>query len=592
MPIESTPFPFAFFDNNLDADGLRGAWLLSGLVEEVICDDAGNWQDCLQHLDEAAGNGAWVAVAAAYELGHAIEARLRPLLPAGSGPLLQAWIFERGEWLDSSASEAWLKAQAGDAPGGVAALQADIAETAYLENIERIRRYIADGDCYQVNYTFPFSGQAYGAPAALYQALRAAQPVRYGAFIHHAGGSVLSRSPELFLERRGTTLSSLPMKGTAARDADPATLRSSEKDRAENVMIVDLIRNDMGRLAPAGGVRVDELFHVEPYPTVWQMISRVVAEPVSAGLPEIFRALFPCGSITGAPKIRAMEIIRELEPSPRGIYCGALGFIRPGGDFRLSVPIRTLLVDADGEAKLNVGSGVVYDSSPAGEWAECHLKARFLTALPTPLRLIETLRYAPAGAAAEAFPFLAEHLERLSASARWFGFPFDADAFRDTLAAIGGDTPLRVRVTLGQGGDFSLETAPLSTGAPADAPTVVLSPHRVRSNDPLLRHKTTARQRYDQELARVMAEGHFDALFLNERDELTEGARSNLFVQKDGELLTPPQDAGLLNGVLRRRLLREGQAREATLTVADLDQAEALFVGNGLRGLLRVHLAP
>ena len=587
MPIESALPPFAFFDNNLDADG--GAWLLTGCVEEVVCHASDGWPNCLQRLDQAARNGAWVAVAAAYELGYAIEARLGPLLPAGASPLLQAWIFEHGEWLDATASEAWLAAQAGDTPGGVGALRADITEADYLEHIERIRRYIADGDCYQVNYTFPFSGQAYGAPAALYQALRAAQPVRYGAFIRHANGSILSRSPELFLERRGTTLSSLPMKGTAPRHAAPSTLSASEKDRAENVMIVDLIRNDMGRLAPAGGVRVDELFHVEPYPTVWQMTSRVIAEPVAAGLPEIFRALFPCGSITGAPKIRAMEIIRELEASPRGVYCGALGFIRPGGDFRLSVPIRTLLVDADGQAKLNVGSGVVYDSSPSGEWAECHLKARFLTTLPTPLRLIETLRYVPTEEAV--FPFLAEHLERLSDSARWFGFPFDADAFRRTLDSVHGDTPLRVRITLGQQGDLRMETAPLGSGAPADAPTVVLSPHRVHSDDPLLRHKTTARKRYDQELARVMAEGHFDALFLNERDELTEGARSNLFVQMNGKLLTPPQDAGLLNGVLRRRLLRQGQAWEATLTLADLHQAEAVFVGNGLRGLTRVKLA-
>jgi para-aminobenzoate synthetase/4-amino-4-deoxychorismate lyase len=588
VPIESALPPFAFFDNNLDADG--GAWLLTGLIEEVVCHDPDGWQACLQRLDEAARTGAWVALAAAYELGYAIEPRLRPLLPAGNSPLLQAWIFKRCDWLDAAASEAWLTAQAGDAPGGIGALRADIGEAAYLAHIERIRRYIADGDCYQVNYTFPFSGQAYGAPAALYQALRAAQPVRYGAFIRHADGSILSRSPELFLERRGTTLSSLPMKGTAPRHADPTTLSTSEKDRAENVMIVDLIRNDMGRLAPAGGVRVDELFHVEPYPTVWQMISRVVAEPVTDGLAEIFRALFPCGSITGAPKIRAMEIIRELEASPRGVYCGALGFIRPDGDFRLSVPIRTLLVDTDGQAKLNVGSGVVYDSSPAGEWAECHLKARFLTALPTPLRLIETLRYAPSEE--KAFPFLPEHLERLADSAHWFGFPFDADAFRRALSSIKGDTPLRVRVTLGQQGDLRVETAPLGTGAPSEAPTVVLSPHRVRSNDPLLRHKTTARRLYDQELARIMGEGHFDALFVNERGELAEGARSNLFVQKNGELLTPPQNAGLLNGVLRRRLLREGRAREARLTVEDLHQAEALFVGNGLRGLTRVRLAP
>lgn len=581
---------FALFDNNLDATEARGAWLLTDLREAVECRHTDDWQAALQHLEDAARHGAWVALAASYELGYVIEARLRPLLPADSGPLFTGWIFEQGQWLSDEACDAWLAAQATSPAGGTSHLDALIHEDTYLANIARIREYIAEGDCYQVNFTFPLSGQAFGDPASLYRALRQAQPVRYGAFISHPGGAVLSRSPELFLERQGHTLSSQPMKGTAARHTAPEALAASEKDRAENIMIVDLIRNDMGRLAPAGGVRVDELFHVEPYPTVWQMISRVVAEPVSAGLPEIFRALFPCGSITGAPKIRAMEIIRELETGPRGVYCGALGFVRPGGDFRLSVPIRTLLVDADGQARLNVGSGVVYDSSPAGEWAECHLKARFLTALPTPLRLIETLRYDPAEQ--DAFPFLAEHLERLSASARWFGFPFDAGAFRDTLATLGGDTPRRVRITLGQQGDLSLDTAPLGAGAPSNAPTVVLSPQRVRSNDLLLRHKTTARRLYDQELARVMAEGHFDALFLNERGELTEGARSNLFVQKNGELLTPPQDAGLLNGVLRRRLLREGRAREARLTVGDLHHAEALFVGNGLRGLTRVQLAP
>ena len=471
--------------------------------------------------------------------------------------------------------------------GGVGTLTPGITEADYLARTERIRDYIAAGDCYQVNFTFPLTGPAFGHPAALYRALRAAQPVRYGAFIAHAGGAILSRSPELFLERQGQRLASRPMKGTAPRHTDPAALAASEKDRAENVMIVDLIRNDMGRLAPPGGVRVEDLCRIEAYPTVWQMTSRVVAEPVDASLPEIFRALFPCGSITGAPKIRAMEIIRELEERPRGLYCGALGWIRPGGDFRFSVPIRSLFIDAAGKARLDVGSGIVIDSRGDAEWAECHLKSRFLTTLPKGLRLIETLRFEPG----LGYPFLAEHLERLATSAAALGFPFDPQAFQDGLAQIHATDARRVRVTLGQEGDFSFENASLSAGAPGEAPTVVISPCRVNSQDLLLRHKTTARALYDTELARVMAAGHFDAVFLNEKGELTEGARTNVFVERGGVLMTPPLAAGLLNGVLRRRLLREGRAREARLGLDDLLGAEAVFVGNGLRGIVRVRVA-
>jgi len=591
MPHRSDPAPlarpFALFDDNLDATGSAGAWLLTGLVDEIRCSDPATWPAALARLEQAARDGAWVALAASYELGYAIEPRLRPLLPASPAPLVAGWIFARGEWLSDTAVDAWLAEMAGDAPGGVGQLAPGIDEADYLARVERIRDYIAAGDCYQVNLTFPLRGRSFGHPAALYRALRAAQPVRYGAFIAHAGGAILSRSPELFLERHGRTLASRPMKGTAPRDTDPADLAASAKDRAENVMIVDLIRNDMGRLAPAGGVRVEDLCRIEPFPTVWQMTSRVVAEPVDADLPAIFRALFPCGSITGAPKIRAMEIVRELETAPRGLYCGALGWLRPGGDFRFSVPIRTLRLDADGAARLDVGSGVVFDSQPAAEWAECHLKARFLTGLPKGLRLIETLRFTPD----EGFPFLPEHLERLTASAAELGFAFNPDTFRQLLAGLDADTPRRVRVTLGQHGDLTLEHAPLSAGAPSPDASVVLSPHPVASGDLLLRHKTTARALYDRELARAMAAGHFDALFLNERGELTEGARSNLFVERDGLLLTPPASAGLLNGTLRRRLLREGRAREATLRPDDLRHADALYVGNGLRELVPVRLA-
>lgn len=578
---------FALFDNNLDAADARGAWLLTDLRETVECRHTDDWQATLVRLEDAARRGAWVALAASYELGYMIEARLRPLLPPGEAPLFTGWIFEQGQWLNDDACDAWLAAQATSPAGGTSHLDTLIEEDAYLASIARIREYIAEGDCYQVNFTFPLSGQAFGDPASLYRALRKAQPVRYGAFISHAGGAVLSRSPELFLERRGHTLSSQPMKGTAARHTSPEALAASEKDRAENIMIVDLIRNDMGRLAPPGGVRVEDLFRIDPYPTVWQMTSRVIAEPVKADLGTIFGALFPCGSITGAPKIRAMEIIHELEVEARGLYCGALGWIRPGGDFRFSVPIRSLLVDKSGVARLNVGSGVVHDSIPASEWAECHLKSRFLTALPKGLRLIETLRYTPGG---NPFPFMDEHRARMQSSAATFGFPFDEKIFLQLLDSVRADEALRVRITLGPDGDFTLEQTSLTLGAPTAKPSIVLSPLRTSSRELLFRHKTTARTLYDAELARVMALGHFDAVFMNEKKQLTEGTRSNLFVEKGGILLTPPLEAGVLNGVLRQRLLSEGKAREAHLDLGDLYDAEAIFMGNGLRGLLRVRL--
>ncbi|MGL4409830.1 MAG: chorismate-binding protein [Zoogloea sp.] len=579
---------FALFDSNLPGAAGAGAWLLSQCSDEIRCSAQDDWRAALNRLEQAARNGAWVALALDYELGHVLERKLAGRLPA-EGVLLRGWIFAQGEWLDEAACDAWLAARAGQGPHGCSAFTPAIAREDYLSRIERIRAYIAAGDCYQVNFTFPLLGHSYGNAAGLYRQLRAAQPVRYGAYIEHAEGAILSRSPELFLEREGDTLASLPMKGTAPRHTDPDALATSAKNRAENVMIVDLIRNDMGRLVPPGGVRVSQLCQVEGYSTVWQMISRVEASPVRASLAEIMEALFPCGSITGAPKIRAMEIIHELETrqtGPRGRYCGALGWIRPGGDFRFSVPIRTLLRAPDGAVKLQVGSGVVHDSVAADEWDECLLKGQFATRLPQDLRLIETLAYRPD--LPEPLPRLALHLARLSDSARWLGFTFDPASARQLLAGVTGEAPLRLRLTLDQHGALQLEQFAFTQGAPGADPSVVLSPIAMDSRNPLLAHKTTARAVYDAELTRVMGAGHFDALFVNERGELTEGARSNLFLEIDGELLTPPLASGVLPGVLRRSLLDSGQAREAVLYPSDLHRAGATWVGNSLRGMISV----
>lgn len=584
--------PFALFDDNLAASG---DLLLHDLTEVIHCHAPGDVGSAFQRIQEATDRGQWVALAARYELGYALEPRLHALLHGDGQPLLTAWVFREAHHQPAAETEFQLQA-AVEALGpagpwaGFGDQRQEREQVAHCKAVERIRRFIAAGDCYQVNLTLGVAGQLWGHPLALYRRLRAAQPVRYGAFIRHPEGHLLSRSPELFVERSGQRLTCKPMKGTAPGDWHPDELLESAKDRAENLMIVDLIRNDLGRLAPPGGVQVERLFEAESYPSLWQLTSTVTAEPVRANLESVFRALFPCGSVTGAPKIRAMEIIHALEEQARGIYCGALGWVAPGGDFRFNVPIRTLAVDPQGRGRLGVGSGVVYDSTPDLEWHECLLKGRFLTDLAAPLKLIETLRREPDPSAP--YPMLAGHLERLGFSAAWFGFDWDPGVVLAALHRIPADPegrPLRVRMTLGADGHVELTPAPLEILAPGQS--VVLSPIRLSRHDPLLRHKTTARHVYDAELARVTRQGHFDVLFCNEEGELCEGARSNLFLRIGGELLTPTADSGLLNGVLRRTLLAGGGAREARLTPTDLAQAEVVYVGNALRGLIPVTLA-
>ena len=582
MPPFSAREPVALFDDNLVEHRARR---LHGLIDTVCCDTPGGLDAAFARIEAASAAGHWVALAAAYELGYALEPRLAPLRPASAVPLLRAWIFAEGELLDDAGCEQWLADQDDGRATGLMELSADLHVADYLAAVARIKQYIREGDCYQANFTFGSHGRAYGHPARLYRKLREAQPVRYGALIAHADGCLMSRSPELFVARSGDTLTCKPMKGTAPIDAPPTALTASEKNRAENLMIVDLLRNDLGRLAPPGGVRVPALFEAEAYRTVWQMTSTVTAAPVRAGLADIFRDLFPCGSVTGAPKIRAMQIIRELERGPRGIYCGALGWIAPGGDFQFNVPIRTLDIAADGALRSHTGSGIVDDSVASDEWAECRLKQAFLKCLPGDLRLIETLRFD-----GRSIPWLDDHLARLARSAAALGMACDPDAVRAALAAA--TAPLsgeqRVRLTLGHAGDLDIATEPLS---PLSGPqTVCLADETLDSTDPLLPHKTTARTLYDRQLKAAIARGHFDALFFNERGQLAEGARSSVFVAVDGGIFTPPLQAGLLDGVCRRRALREGFARERTLTRDDLARADRLWVGNALRGRVEVTL--
>ncbi|HJW01791.1 MAG TPA: aminodeoxychorismate synthase component I [Azospira sp.] len=593
-----TPLPAAFA--LLEQPG--GAWLFTELTAALSLADAADLARAEALVAESAAQGAWTVVALNYELAGVLEPASGL---AAKGSLGHVWRFARRQWLDTAALDAWLAAgvaalPAADQVCGIADLVPGLAEADYLAAVARIRDYIAAGDCYQVNFTFPLHFTAFGHPLALYAGLRRRQPTSLGGLVLTPLATILSLSPELFVERQGERLITRPMKGTAPRGRNGAedealrvALAASEKDRAENVMIVDLLRNDLGRLAPPGAVRVEELFRIETYPTLFQMTSTVVADMQAnrpgADFAAVLRALFPCGSITGAPKVRAMQIIRELEVGPRGLYTGSLGWVAPDGDFRLNVAIRTLELSADGSGRMGVGSGIVIDSEPAREYRECLLKARFLTDLDPGFQLIETLLLADG-----LFPDAVLHRQRLAASAQALGFAHDDGAVLTALAELAAGHPtgrFRVRLTLDKAGQLRLTAVPLEEGG---GPwQVLLSPHRLDSRRYLLRHKTTARALYDAELQRVMAlPGGFDALFLNEREEVSEGARSNVFARIDGRLYTPPLACGLLPGILRRRLLESGAATERVLSLADLQGGEAIYMGNALRGLVPVTLAP
>jgi para-aminobenzoate synthetase/4-amino-4-deoxychorismate lyase len=587
--------PFALLD---DADGV---WLLDDLRDTIEANGPDEIGPACARAESAA-SGAHVAVLLDYELGYWLEPASATQSVRLERPPLQALVFGRATWLERADFENQLTAWTSGLPeesrhAGIADLRHGLSADEYGGAIERILDLIRTGEIYQVNFTWPMAFRSYGEPLALYAALQSRQPVTHGAFLQLPDRHVLSLSPELFVSRQGSTLTSKPMKGTAPRGRDAAedqalaeALRNSEKDRAENVMIVDVIRNDMGRLARPGSVRVDALFAIEAYPTVHQMVSTVSADIGEASLHDVLRALFPCASITGAPKIRAMQIAQELELGPRELYTGSIGHIHPGGDFDLNVAIRTIELDAQGDGRLGIGGGITIDSQPEAEYRECLDKARFLTGLPVGYQLIETLRLESGR-----YPLLEGHLGRLTASAAALGFRCDPLAIREALRRRAADLAdqgvHRIRLTLAQNGDCEISHAAL---APLpELPGVTVAQSRVDSGNPLLRHKTTVRRRFTDALAEAARiPGCFDALFFNERGELTEGARSSVYLVHGGRWRTPALECGLLDGVMRRTLLEshEPPIEEARLTQADLLEADEVWLSNAVHGLFRVRL--
>lgn len=553
--------------------------------------DAAGVRAALVALEAALADGLWAAGFVAYEAGYAFEERLLPLMPPpGDTPLLWLGLYSSPQRLDTQAVAALLAAST-TGTAEISDIVPALNVTDYAAVFARVKALIAAGDTYQVNLTLRAHFDLKGDPIALYSRLLQRQKVAHGALIDTGSHHVLSHSPELFVASNGGQLSARPMKGTMARGVNPdadaanrATLAADPKNRAENLMIVDLLRNDLARVADVGSVKVTDLFTVETYETLHTLTSGITAtRRADVGVTALLAQLFPCGSITGAPKLRAMQIIADLEAAPRGVYTGAIGFFAPNGDLALNVAIRTAVIDRSGAGTIGVGGGIVADSTAEDEYREALLKMAFFTPQPEPVTLIETLSWTPE----TGYALRQRHLDRLTASAAFFGLPCDPVAIDALLDAQAFDAPMRVRLTLDANGP-ALTAVPLPPN-----PAVfrfMLAEETLQSDSVWLAHKTTNRAFYDApRQAAHAAHGVDEVLFRNERGELTEGSITNLFIERGGQLLTPPLASGLLPGTLRAELLATGRAVEQVLRLADLETAEAIWLGNSVRGLMPAH---
>jgi para-aminobenzoate synthetase/4-amino-4-deoxychorismate lyase len=563
-------------------------------VEVVRCDDLAGVRAGLERVQSGLDRGLHAAGFLAYEAWPALEAASRAgrgIVPAG--PFLWFGLFAGFEAIPGMVLDRLFGDLAPPCP--LRDVRLGHSREQHIGKVEAVKALIAAGDVYQVNLTFPIRFRYAGDPLALYAVLRARQPVAHGGVVALGDDVVLSVSPELFVSIEGGRVMTRPMKGTEARGLDAGAdrgarrrLAADPKQRAENLMIVDLLRNDLSRVCQVGSVRVPALFTVETFPTFHALTSTVSGDlRPGAGLGEILEALFPCGSVVGAPKIRAGEIIADLETEGRGPYTGAVGSVGPDGDLAFNVAIRTAVLTSDGEGRFGVGGGIVADSDPDAEYEEALLKARVLTDLAKDFHLIETLRWTPAG-----FVRLGSHLARLTNSAGRLGFAADRRAIerqvREAALAWQGDTDRRVRLLLHRDGSLEVSDSELG-GEPDRALRLGLFDQALDAGDPFLRHKTTRRAVHEAAAAAAAAAGVDEMVLLNRSGRVADGARNSIFVKREGRLLTPPIVAGALPGVLRADLIARGISVEAELTLENL-QAGPLLIGNSLRGLRRCTL--
>jgi para-aminobenzoate synthetase/4-amino-4-deoxychorismate lyase len=569
-----------------------GALLFSDPVEVVMLSSLAGLAVFFQTLEEKLAEGFFLAGWLSYEVGYGFEPALFAVdvtTPASS-PLAWIGVYREPEQVSEKTVEQLFSEHVSFAPGSVSF---NLSREEYGEKIRMIKDEIAAGNVYQVNFTgrnrFAFKGSA----SALFSALRGSQPSSYTAFLKSGERTILSFSPELFFTKRGMVIETMPMKGTAPRGSsfeEDRRLREGltqcKKNLAENLMIVDLLRNDLGRICKPGSIVAEELFATETYPTLHQMVSTVRGEQrENIGLYELFKALYPSGSITGAPKIKAMTLIQTLETEPRDIYTGTIGYIKPDRDMVFNVAIRTVVLSGE-QGLYGSGGGIVWDSDAEAEYQECLLKAKILTdAGYSPVELFESILWAGS------YLWLEEHLQRLASSARALGYPYDHDAAGMILAQLEAELRLsgnrcKVKLTLSFQGTFSTACQPIVADNPGSPVRLCLAACSTDSSRPLLYHKTTERVLYDRYYSMALENGYDEVLFLNERGELTEGAISNLFIRKGQQFFTPPVSSGLLNGIYRQYFLATRSfASEKLITLTDLLSADNIYIANSVRGL-------
>ena len=570
-------------------------------VEILSTQDSSQVNNILDQVDKKVKEGFWAAGYISYEAGYSFEDKLneRRKYPF---PLVWFGIFRKPFFLDYSRKEIlkWMDSISKKSYVSVTNLDSLNNKNYYLQAVNKIKQYISQGDIYQANYTFKKRFWYDGDPFNMFCRLNITQPVGYSVYINNNNNAVLSLSPELFFSKDGNNVTVKPMKGTTKRGKTivddlriSRELSSCLKNRAENIMIVDLMRNDLGKISEIGSVKTTKLFDVASYSTLFQMTSTVKAEMrEDLSYCELFKNIFPGGSVTGAPKIRAMEIIKETETEPRGIYTGGIGYISPSEKAVFNIAIRTLCLDKNAKTgELGIGSGIVADSDPEKEFEECVLKSNFMSGKYDEFKLIETMLWEK-----EKFFLLDLHINRLSESAGYFDFYCDKIFVINELRKISVDFDLdkkyKVRLLLDRYGNVSIETQVLNEQFFSGDNFIMVSGEKICSDSVFFYHKTTNRDFYYNHFQRYRQKGCFDVIFMNERDEITEGAISNVFIKKDGVYYTPPVHCGLLNGTFREFFIRENfhRVNEKVIYKTDLLSADEIILTNSVRGIVKVKL--
>jgi len=559
-------------------------------------DDA---EEVFDKINDALNEGYFVAGYFTYEAGYAFDDYLKKLCFKNAlAPIIWLGVYKEAKIFRDSSD--YIINNKSDYRLGETSL--DISKGEYYKNIDKIKEHIRKGNVYQINFTCKYNFDFIGDPFSLYSRLRDKQRVGYAAFIKHADTYIISLSPELFLRIEGREITARPMKGTIRRGRSLSedaklgrALKASEKDRAENIMIVDLIRNDLGRICEIGSVKAPRIFEIEKYETLFQMTSVVKGcLKRGVGFYEIFKSAFPSGSVTGAPKLKSMEIIKSLERKPRGVYTGAIGYFSPAGEAVFNVAIRTIMIKGN-KGQMGIGSGITWSSRCEDEYNECLLKANFLTAVENPwvslnFRLVETIL-----CRGGKYTFLKWHLKRMKGSADYFAFVFDCakimNLLKNNLKFLDSSKKYKVRILLDKNGDVQIENSLIDDENGRHPYYAVISDKKVDSGNVFLYHKTDNRRLYDEAYQQARKGGFFDVIFTNEKGEVTEGSITNIFIKKDNKFITPPVSCGLLNGIYRQRFIaRFKGVLEKAITIQELLGADEVYLCNSVRGMVRVNV--